>query len=197
MAVEKGKQAENTSAIQARLRPAAPDDTEQIAAVHITSWQAAYRGQLPDAFLDALAQQLPQRIDFWRQEISLPRTASHEIWVAAVAERLCGFAAVGPARDVNSRDTGEVFAIYLAPERWRQGLGTTLFTHAVARLAALGFSKAILWVLQSNAQARRFYEVAGWWPDGQSKLETVPGGVELREVRYQKILGQNNEDRHP
>lgn len=187
-AVEKVGHAENDSAGRALVRPAVPDDAEAVAAVHIASWQAAYRGQLPDDFLDGLESQFRARADFWRQEIASPRTTTHEIWVATLAGHLRGFVALGPARDANSRVTGEVYAIYVHPNTWRQGLGTMLFTRAMTRLAALGFSKTILWVLQSNTPARRFYELAGWSADGRTKLETLPGGIELREVCYQKKI---------
>jgi hypothetical protein len=36
-------------------------------------------------------------------------------------------------------------------------------------------------------QCRRFYEAAGWSPDGTSKHEPF-GGVELHELRYRKAL---------
>lgn len=185
----KVEQAENVPATSALVRPALSDDAEAIASVHIASWQAAYRGQLPDYFLDDLEVQFRPRSDFWRQEISSPRTASHEIWVVTLADHLSGFVTFGPARDMNSRVAGEVYAIYVHPRRWRQGQGKMLFTHATTRLAALGFPKAILWVLQSNGRARRFYELQGWRADGQTKLETLPGNIELREVCYQGKTG--------
>jgi hypothetical protein len=37
------------------VRPATPDDADAIASVHVRSWQAAYRGIVPDAMLDALS----------------------------------------------------------------------------------------------------------------------------------------------
>jgi hypothetical protein len=42
-------------------------------------------------------------------------------------------------------------------------------------------------VLEINARARRFYEIAGWWADGTTKTEQR-SGVELREVRYRVDL---------
>ena len=36
------------------LRNARPDDAEQVACVHVRSWQVAYRGLLADAYLDGL-----------------------------------------------------------------------------------------------------------------------------------------------
>ena len=36
------------------IRPARPEDSEAIGRVHIAAWQAAYRGLMPDEFLDGL-----------------------------------------------------------------------------------------------------------------------------------------------
>ncbi|MEU6929538.1 hypothetical protein AB0A05_10295 [Streptomyces sp. NPDC046374] len=36
------------------IREAAPSDAAAVAAVHIRSWRAAYRGLVPDAYLDSL-----------------------------------------------------------------------------------------------------------------------------------------------
>jgi RimJ/RimL family protein N-acetyltransferase len=44
-------------------------------------------------------------------------------------------------------------------------------------------------VLRTNARARRFYEKAGWAPDGTTKTDTIGDGtVELVEVRYRRTL---------
>jgi hypothetical protein len=44
-----------------------------------------------------------------------------------------------------------------------------------------------LWVLASNEQARRFYEAAGWRPDGGAQTIEL-GGATLEEVRYRREL---------
>ena len=46
----------------------------------------------------------------------------------------------------------------------------------------------MLWVLKTNERARRFYEIAGWKTDGQTKTEER-GRVVLNEVRYRFTLG--------
>jgi hypothetical protein len=47
----------------ATIRPATAEDAAGIAAVHVRSWQVAYRGQLPDALLDSLS--VDQRTRWW------------------------------------------------------------------------------------------------------------------------------------
>jgi len=175
------------------VRRATADDAATIANVHIRSWQVAYRGQLPDHFLDALSQAIEPRSAFWRKEIATPRSSRNEIWVADPRAQVEAFAAIGPARNADSL-TGELYAIYVNPGCWGQGLGRALFAHATRRLAALGYSTAILWVLESNRRAGRFYEVAGWATDGGTKLETIPDGIQLQEVSYRIRLHRENEE---
>ena len=168
--------------MDALVRKAVPNDAESIAQVHVRSWQAAYRGQLPDRYLDGLDQELAARAEFWRTEISSPRSPKHEIWVAETDARVEGFVALGPERQADP--AGEIYAIYVDPQRWIQGIGRMLFSRATDRLAAAGYPGAILWVLESNTRARRFYEIAGWTLDNKTKIESLPGGVQLQEVRY-------------
>jgi GNAT superfamily N-acetyltransferase len=176
------------------IRGALVTDAESIAAVHIRSWQTAYRGLLPDSFLDGLDRELDQRAAFWRREISVPRTKTTEVWVTETKSQLNGFAAFGPARGSDSIAIGELYAIYLDPQCWGQGLGRKLLAHATRRLLSHGYSIAILWVLESNRRARRFYEIAGWTLDGDTKLENIPDGIELREVSYQISFSREEEE---
>jgi hypothetical protein len=46
---------------------------------------------------------------------------------------------------------------------------------------------AILWVLDDNPRARRFYELAGWAADGTAR-EIELFGFRFPEVRYIKTL---------
>ena len=174
------------------LRPAIAEDAKAIATVHIQSWQSAYRGQLPDRYLDNLGQELERRTEMWRSGITAPRTSGTEVWVADWGadsdRRIDGFVAFGPARDPDPNAGAEVYAIYVHPNVWGQGLGRTLLRRAMERLQSLGYSTSMLWVLESNARARRFYEAAGWSADGRTKLETLPDNIELRELMYRTRL---------
>lgn len=165
------------------IRLAAIEDARAIAELHIRSWQWAYRGQIPDAYLDNLSSQLERRVEQRRAELAaLPPHARW--WVAEQGSKIVGFARTGQCRDQDvAPGTAEVEAIYLAQEVAGQGIGRALFARAVADLHQRGFQRATLWVLESNQRARRFYEVAGWSPDGVSKTEERPGTL-LREVRY-------------
>jgi GNAT superfamily N-acetyltransferase len=97
------------------------------------------------------------------------------------------FSAVGPARDAAAETTGELYALYADPDHWGTGAGRALVEAARAALAGLGFSDALLWVLDGNERAARFYEADGWRPDGARKpLER--GGRGAYVVRYRRSL---------
>jgi len=175
------------------VRQAVETDAEIIASLHIRSWQTAYRGQLPDSLLDGLSLELASRADFWRTHISTQPSARHAIWVSDVDGDLQGFAAHGPARRDDEAGSGELYALYVDPLHWSQGIGGSLLTHATGRLC-LEYSSAVLWVLASNVRARRFYERAGWALDGGTKIENLPDGTELCEVRYRVFCTRVKEE---
>jgi ribosomal protein S18 acetylase RimI-like enzyme len=170
----------------ASIRPARLDDAAAIARVHIRTWQAAYRGQLPDTYLDALSDDLEARTARWQGLIADARARGWVQLVAEADERVIGFVTFGPSEgETNEPQTGEVYAIYVDPMYWTRGHGRELFAAATHGLAEAGFSMATLWVLETNTRARRFYEIAGWMADGATKTDHR-GDVELREVRYRR-----------
>jgi len=169
-----------------RIREAEPRDAPALAELHVRAWRSAYRGQLSDEFLDGL--RVEDRLEMHRRALEHPQPELRT-WVADDGGRIAGFAVTGRSEDGDAGErTAEVYAIYLDPERVGTGLGRVLFEHAVGDLAQRGFEVATLWVLESNARARRFYERAGWRPDGTVSAERVD--CEMRPtVRYRVELG--------
>ena len=168
------------------VRVATVDDAGAVAAVQVRSWQRAYRGLLPDAYLDALS--VERRGDIWSHilaEIHLPRTGA---FVLVDGLDVMGFVHIAPTRDDDLPvSTGEVTALYLTPDAWGLGGGRQLLDTAKASLKAAGFAGAALWVLEANLAARSFYERQGWAPDGARKVDDR-GDVVLLEVRYSTTL---------
>ncbi len=170
-----------------KVRPARPTDAPAIARAHIRSWQAAYRGLLPDEMLDGLDSHIERRTQRW--EDILAHDLDH-VLVAEQLDEVVGFAHVSRCRDEDHgllHHVGEIPAIYLMKEAWGLGLGRSLMAGAERLLVEARFDRACLWVLEGNARARRFYEAAGWSADGAEKSETMPG-ASLHEVRYVKPL---------
>ena len=172
------------------VRPATPADADAVAVVHVCSWQSAYRGKMPQDYLDGLDP--ARRSEAWRQIIQQARPSRNGVLVAAAEDgSIAGFASFGPARDgdTDPRVTGEVFAIYADPGAWGTGTGRALMGSAVAELTRLGYTSAILWALDTNDRARRFYALAGWEEDGARKTDGSRG-FDITEVRYRRTLGR-------
>ena len=158
-----------------------------IAIVHVRSWQTAYRGLVPQEYLDQL--EVEQRYSVWERilgEAEWPRAGT---FVAEYGGDVVGFASICPTRDDDEQpaSAGELAAIYLLPRGWDKGLGRELMASALSALSDAGFDEATLWVLDTNSRARRFYEAAAWHTDGAVKQDARRGFV-LNEVRYRRAL---------
>jgi GNAT superfamily N-acetyltransferase len=165
------------------LRRAEPVDALAVAGVHVRAWQAAYRGLLPDDYLDALRpEDRAARYTFAELSPDRPLTI-----VASDAQTICGFATIGPSHADELPRTGELYALYVDPDRWGTGVGRALIKAARENLMDQAFDVASLWVLAGNERAERFYRIDGWTPDG-SRREDEVWGVSVDEVRYCRAL---------
>lgn len=165
------------------LRPAEPNDAMDVARVHVRSWQAGYRGLLPDAYLDGLRpEDRAARYNFASENVRDPVTI-----VAVDDGMIRGFATTSPARDLDVPEDGELCALYVDPEWWARGMGKALIAAARQRLSETGFGSAVLWLLAGNDRADRFYRMDGWMPDGLRRSDTM-WGVTVDEVRYRRAL---------
>jgi GNAT superfamily N-acetyltransferase len=168
------------------LRTAQPSDAMAVARIHVRSWQTAYCGLLPDTYLDAL---LPEdraaRYDFATTDLAKPRTivAEHEGVIR-------GFATTMPSRDPDAADHGELCALYVDPDDWGSRYGLALIEAADRHLSDCGFSSALLWMLEGNARADRFYRADGWRPDGARRSVTM-WEITVNELRYRRALDRS------
>ena len=110
-------------------------------------------------------------------------TLKRHVVLVADERGVVGFVSVGPSRDEDLPDSGELFAIYVHPEQVGCGVGRELIVAGLSVLRTAGFSDALLWVLEGNSTARRFYELGGWQADGSRKRDESMGFA-IDEVRY-------------
>jgi len=163
------------------IRPALLEDSHGIALVHVSSWQHAYRGIVPQSYLDQLS--VANREEQW---VDVFERGSSETLVADAAGHIVGFISYGNSREENAlRDVGEIHAIYVASSHWSTGVGRSLWEAALARLRELSLAHAIVWVLAANAQAIRFYEQVGFALSKGSETPVEIGGMRLPKVRYE------------
>lgn len=123
---------------------------------------------------------------------------------AAAAEavppgEIVGYASYGPERGLDraprtrrgsqhARENGraELYALYVAPGWWSTGTGRALMQQVLEETRREGFPRIVVWVLEQNARARRFYERAGFRPQGRSHVLHELGAV--TEICYERDI---------
>ncbi len=163
------------------IRACTPLDAAAVEGLRVAGWKSAYRGMIPDAYLDSLPVDVEQR-----RRRTAERADGVVESVAVQDGAILGWVVAGPCRDDDRPGThqGEVYACYVLPDRWRHGIGRLLMAYANQVLEQAGRGDITLWVLEANARARRFYESFGFHPDGSRKL--IHLGELVPEVRYRR-----------
>lgn len=166
------------------IRPATTNDVSDIANLHIKGWQAAYGGLVDQAYLDSLRPE--ERQKDWEKWMEAGETTT---LLAERDGRAAGFVTYGrtktaPPGDSNIRPQypGEIYALYLDADMWRQGIGRALMQAAFQGLSDQKMKGACLWVLDGNRRAKAFYEALGGQRIGK-KMITI-GPSQLKEICY-------------
>lgn len=140
--------------------------------VHWKAWQETYTGLVDQAYLDNLTIEKCTDIAFrW----------SDNLLVAKVNDKVIGFVGYGACTDDYLPETGEIFAIYILKEYYDKKVGFALMSAALEELSE--YRKIVVWVLEGNHRAIKFYEKCGFQFEGtkkQIKLGTV--NTEIRMV---------------
>lgn len=160
------------------VRHADIDDAPAIARVHVDAWQAAYRGIVPQRYLDSMTVQ--QRTLRW---IRLLKHGSDLITLVSEDHegRVVGFATGGPNRRRDNNFQAEISSLYVAPRAQRRGHGKRLLLAAANRLHWLGLKGLLIWVLADNP-SRTFYQVMGGEPVAETTLDFA--SKSLKEIGY-------------
>ncbi len=136
------------------IRTAVAADLDAIAALHAEARASYYRGHIPDEAFDSPAEHARTRAG----------------WAAAIGRGavLCAeqdgvIAGVAAFREVEGVMT--LTQLHVAPDRWRDGIGTALHTACVERWSRDRVASARLEVFEHNRRARLFHGARGWVPD--------------------------------
>jgi len=184
------------------IRPVSPADAPAIAQVRRDSWQAAYQGIIPTptiaratAVVTTAADPPPYRRTLVAEAGDHPAVVGYasfgpERAVAAAFTPAGSPGGAGPGNSLTADGqaglVGELYALYVTPSWWSTGTGRALMDRVLAALEGEGYSRVVLWVLDDNTRARRFYERAGFTADGGTNVIAGLGGV--LEVRYARDL---------
>jgi ribosomal protein S18 acetylase RimI-like enzyme len=85
--------------------------------------------------------------------------------VADSGGEVVGMALVTPASS-SPDEVAVVQMVFVAPERWNEGIGGELVAYALAEAKIRGFERAQLWARADDEYARRLYEGRGFGRTG-------------------------------
>ena len=157
--------------------------------MHTASWQVGYRGIVADGYLDGLDWR--DRHREWAPRLADAAATNVATLVAThPGKGIVGFSTSGPTRDqdLSPLRCFELYAIYVLATSWGTGVGHELLAKVVAALPPQA-TVLTAWVLSANARGRRFYESAGFEPDGRTQVSDI-GGYHLSQLRYRLNLTQ-------
>lgn len=141
--------------MEIKLRKAVLSDAEQIAKIHVDSWEVAFEGLMPENYIKGYT--LSARIKEWLETI---RTNAEFVVVAESYSTVVGFMSYRPHPD--APETIELSKLYLCPTYYGKGTGS-LFMQKLENVARdNGVRKIHLYVLNNNVTAIQFYMKHGF-----------------------------------
>ena len=159
-------------------------DAETIARLHVEGWQGAYGGLIDQGYIDSQTVQL--RTEKWQEIFTQGESTT---LLATFEDKPVGFVSYGPLRTappgtskIRPLYTSEIYAIYLAPDFFRKGIGTQLMSAATHDLKTKKHQSTCLWVLEGNKRARGFYDKMGGQRIGKKMVEFGP--TKAKEICY-------------
>lgn len=161
-------------------------DVGAVSVIRVTGWKAAYAGIIPASCLDGMTVEEDARQR--RRYFDRSNEAMTNLVAVDACDRVVGWACLGAFRGAGaSTTTAELYALYAEPSLIGSGIGRTLMEAVHGHARERRFDLMLLWVLDGNSRARRFYERAGYVADGAVQTEDYDG-VAVPEVRYRRAL---------
>jgi len=109
------------------------------------------------------------------------------VQVAVLDGEVVGFVGFDRSRDAKTPSTtGEIWAIYVLPAHWGQGVGVALWDAARDGLEEEGCTVVTVWVPLRNDRAMRFHELAGFKREMKTAKTTAIGSVKIEEIRLKR-----------
>lgn len=156
------------------------DDLLEISNIYECSWKYAYKNIIPQEYLDSIPK------GRWANSIT-----KEGMFNLVIIENglIIGTSGICRSRWKQYSDYGEIVSIYFLPEYMGKGFGNHLLKRCIEELKRLGFDRILLWVLEDNIRARKFYEKNGFVCSDEYLNDNI-GGKEIREVMYSYNCGK-------
>lgn len=157
-------------------------DAVVLSKIHQKSWKSAYRGLVPDVYLNEL------RSDYW--------TRPFELWLSKglmsagmlfVDGEVKGCVVYGASRSESRSTFGEIVSLYMLPGECGKGYGGELLKYAMEELLKENYDGIYVSVFSGNLKARRFYQRNGFKNSGECDIVNIGGSllkVKIYEISF-------------
>ncbi|MBP1970532.1 GNAT superfamily N-acetyltransferase [Virgibacillus natechei] len=165
------------------IQKATPEHADGIAKVCIDSYWATYGELLSSEYINRMIKEF-----YTRERIIKEVTTTSKGWngwfVAVDDEEVVGAGAGG----MISENHGELFVLYLDPERKGEGLGTKLLDAVTNELKEYGAKEQWVSVTKWNNKGIPFYEAKGFIYIHEQDEYGIIEGEDYQALRYHRVL---------
>jgi len=161
------------------IREQAYEDIRPTVILQAETWQATYKGILPDDYLHDL--RLNVDLVTERVESRFGTKQNNKTLVIEEQGQLVGFSIYGPCRQADSEHVLEIYALYIAKSHQGQGLGRQVVGHILEKVRESSYSSLVIWALKDNPHRHFYRKLGGRVCD---EKEIVIGGQSFLELSY-------------
>ena len=131
------------------------EDIEQIVDINIKAWKKEYKGIIDDDILNNLNKQ--EKIEKWKKNYN-----KGNVIVAEESGTILGYCRYDDSTVYKNTDIdSEIIAIYVDCDKLGNGIGRRLVEYVKNDLKNKNKAKMVIWCLEKNQNARKFYEKIG------------------------------------
>ena len=160
------------------VREATIDDLDAIRNVAEASWYAAYGGIFDPA---RIAEALTEYYDPELLEVAIEHD-DIAFYIAEADDELVGFAST----EQTWADEVELHTIYVHPDQWGDGIGSTLLGRVLNWARERGVDRVVCGVLEENTVGIGFFDTVGF--DRGRKADTEVAGILKSEYEFERNL---------
>lgn len=142
-----------------------------VGVIHSQAWREAYENVFPKDYIDTDTAEV-RKEEFFNALVN----ENYHYYLIYKNEK-----AIGMFKIANYADVCELLSIYILKDYCGQGIGSEAISFLVELYAQRDI---VLWTLESNVSARKFYEKQGFIKTGKSRV--INRGVDYMQIQYMK-----------
>ena len=127
-------------------------DIEQVAKIITEDWKISYKGIIDDEYL--------KNLDYKDKEKSIREKYQKQKSIVLEEGYIKGYSRFGENRD-EEKELGELYALYVKADERGKKIGERLLKKTADILSKRGYKEMVIWCLEENKNARKFYEKMG------------------------------------